>query len=314
MPVHGPAPFLRESALSVINQDLENWELILVLDRPTEELTEMANSLVKQDKRIKKLISPGTGIVDALNFGLMNAKSELIARLDSDDIMERERLSVQSNHLLQMPEIACVGTQMSFIDETGKLFGGSVYPTNSRQVRNNLMYQNCVGHPSVMYRKKQVLKVGSYRKILTGVEDYDLWLRLIKGSHIENLDQRLTRYRLSAGQYSKSFGDRYTTLEEAARLDSLFTFINDIPENLQTIDTLSIEIKKIRKRNFLKHPVKVSSSYQGYFVSRIIRIASTKKSKVSKFFKCIPFAIGLLIVAPRSFISLLIQKLKGLSL
>ena len=311
MPVHGSAPYLLESVVSVINQDHENWELILVLDRPTENLTNTVDSLVERDKRIKTIISPGAGIVDALNFGLLNAKSELIARLDSDDIMERERLSVQSEYLMQKPEIVCLGTQMTFIDEKGKLLGSSRYPINYRQVRNNLKYQNCLGHPSVMYRKRQVIEAGGYRRILTGVEDYDLWLRLAKDLQIENLDQKLTKYRVSVGQYSKSFGEKYTILEEAARLDSLFSFIKSIPENLQTLDTLNVGVKKARQKNFGKHPLKVTSSYQGYLVSRIIRIASTKKGKLIKLLKCIPFGLGLLIVAPLSFASLLNQKLKG---
>lgn len=311
MPVHGLAPHLIESITSVIEQELTSWELILVLDRPSQELLELADQIVNKDNRIKRIVSPGAGIVDALNFGLNFASAELIARLDSDDLMEPARLSIQANYFLGSPELACVGSQMSFINEDGTYIGSTSYPVKSSEIRKHLRYQNCIGHPSVMYRKKKVIEVGGYRKALTGVEDYDLWLRLIRNFKIENLDQPLTKYRVSPGQYSKTFGDKYTILEEAARLDSIINFIDDMPADKLTIDLLGSETYKTRRKHIFLNPLKIISNYQGYFVSRIIRIISSKRSKLSKFLKCLPFAAGLIVVAPSSIIGLIKQKLKG---
>ena len=311
MPVHGLAPYLEESIASILNQELSTWELILVLDRPTEKLIELTDQIVKKDNRIKRVLSPGTGIVDALNFGLNFASAELIARLDSDDLMEPERLSIQTKHFSRLPQLACVGSQMSFIDVNGNFFGATFYPLKPSQIKKHLRYQNCIGHPSVMYRKKNVLEIGGYRKALTGVEDYDLWLRLGRDSVIENLDQKLTRYRVSPGQYSKTFGNRYTILEEAARLDLVINFIDRIPADCQTIDLLESEISRIRRRNLLLNPVKIILNYQGYFVSRLIRILSSEDIKFLKFLKCIPFAVCLFFIAPNSIMGLIREKLKG---
>jgi len=162
-----------------------------------------------------------------------------------------------------------------------------------------------------MYRKKKVIEVGGYRKALTGVEDYDLWLRLIRNFKIENLDQPLTKYRISPDQYSKTFGDKYTILEEAARLDSIINFIDDMPTDNLTIDLLGSETSKTRRKYILVKPLKIISNYQGYFVSRIIRIIGSKRSKFSKFLRCLPFAAGLIFVAPSSIIGLIKKKLKG---
>ena len=143
MPVHGPAPHLIESITSVIDQELTSWELILVLDRPSQELMELADQMVTTDNRINKIISPGAGIVDALNFGLNFANAELIARLDSDDLMESVRLSIQANYFLGSPELACVGSQMSFINEDGNYIGSSSYPVKYSEIRKHLRYQIC---------------------------------------------------------------------------------------------------------------------------------------------------------------------------
>jgi glycosyltransferase involved in cell wall biosynthesis len=310
MPIHGSVPHLDESIASVINQELTSWELIIALDRPTAQLVERVDRIIDKDNRIKKIISPGSGIVDALNFGLNFANAELVARLDSDDIMEPDRLSIQASYFSGSPKLVCVGSQMTFIDDTGNFTGTTSYPINSVDIQKYLRYQNCIGHPSVMYRKKIVMEVGSYRAALTGVEDYDLWLRLSRNFQIENLDQALTRYRISPGQYSKTFGDKHTILEEAARLDSIINFIDDIPKDHQTIDFLESEISRIRKKYIFLNPLKIISSYQGYFVSRIIRIIGSKESKFLKFLKCIPYTAGLIFINPNPILKLIKKKLK----
>ena len=310
MPVHGSAPYLEESIASILNQNLSDWELIIVLDRPTPNLIRITEQIALGDNRIQNVVSTGSGIVDALNFGLKLANADLIARLDSDDLMEPERLSIQASHFLRSPQLACLGTQMSFIDVAGNFFGSTNYPVKHTEIQKHLRYQNCIGHPSVMYRKKDIVKIGGYRKALTGVEDYDLWLRLSKNYQIENLDQRLTRYRVSPSQYSKTFGNNYTVLEESARLDSIINFIDTTPVDHQTIAFMKSEISRIRKSNFLLNPIKIICSYQGFFVSRIIRIIGSKDVKFLKFLKCLPFGVSLLFIAPNSILGLIRRKLK----
>lgn len=311
MPVHGLAPYLEESIASILSQEMSTWELIIVLDRPTPNLIRITDQIATSDNRIQKVVSTGSGIVDALNFGLKLASADLIARLDSDDLMEPDRLSIQASYFLRSPQLACLGTQMSFIDVDGNFFGTTNYPVKNTEIQKHLRYQNCIGHPSVMYRKKDVVKIGGYRKALTGVEDYDLWLRLSKNYQIENLDQRLTRYRVSPSQYSKTFGNNYTVLEDAARLDSIINFIDTTPVDHQTIGFMKSEISRIRKSNFLLNPIKIISSYQGFFVSRIIRIIGSSDVKFLKFLKCLPFGVSLFLIAPNSILGLIRQKLRG---
>ena len=308
MPIHGQPPYLEDAVASVINQELQSWELILVLDRPTPNLHETVDKLIDRDTRIRKIESPGSGIVDALNIGLQSAHSELIARLDSDDLMQPNRLFLQKNFLLKSPKVACVGSQMIFINSEEIILGVSNYPVNFSQIQSHLLYQNCMGHPAVMFRKKEVLEVGGYRKFLTGVEDYDLWLRLSKAFQLSNINLPLTRYRISPNQYSKSFGDDYTVLEEAARIDFFFGLIDKQPTETINPKVLKHQIASARKRAIRKNPLKVLISYQGYFVSRIIRIIGSDKQKIKKFLYSLPFAISLIFIAPNSIANLLRQK------
>jgi glycosyltransferase involved in cell wall biosynthesis len=309
IPVHGEAPYLQDAVESVINQDHDQWELLLVLDRPDKTLSTISEELGRRDERIKSIVSPGSGIVDALNFGLANAKFDLIARLDSDDLMMPARLTNQVLTISKSEQIACVGSQMSYIDEAGRTLGCSSYPLSHQKIKRHLLYQNCLGHPSVMFRKKAVISLGGYRKILTGVEDYDLWLRLSRKFILTNSELQLTRYRISNNQYSKTFGDTYTILEEAARLDFQFGFINhNTVPNIE--DYLRQGIKSTRKKHFFSEPLKIIRSYQGLLVSQIVRILGSKRSKTMKLIRIAPYAIILSLVAPQTIIDLIKRKLR----
>ena len=306
MPIHGKAPYLYNAVQSVIEQDFDSWELILVLDRPSEELIELVSAF--KDTRIKIFTSPGSGIVDALNNGLNRAKGRFIARLDSDDIMEKTRLTKQFAFMQSFDDIDCVGSQLTFIDSEGKKLSVSNYPSNFKSIKRTLKYQNCIGHPAVMFRKEAIVNLGGYRKFLTGVEDYDLWLRVSKTGKIVNLEETLTRYRVYPGQYSKTFGEEYTGLEDAARLDLVFTIF---PSDSETSSIAFKElVAKIRRKNLFQHPVKVFSSYQGTFVSKMIRIRGRKTSKFVKAVECAPYILGIFLVAPLTAWEIIINVIK----
>lgn len=312
VPVYGEAHFLEEAVSSVIGQEYRNWEMILVLDRPTNEQKERANKFQQIDSRIQIIESPGSGIVDALNEGLSWATSELIARVDSDDVMEPERLKTQVERMMRENDLICLGSQMQLIDVEGRPQGVTNYPISMNDIQRHLRYQNCIGHPSVIFRKSKVLELGGYRKILTGVEDYDLWLRLIRDGKIKNEPRFLTKYRVSKGQYSKSFGSTYTHLENLARLDLEFDILGHSPiENLK-----DEEIRKIFWstcfRKSLSHPIKVRRCIGGHATSKLIRIAGQDESKFVKSQKLVPWTIVLLFTNSRGLLELLRFKLKSL--
>jgi glycosyltransferase involved in cell wall biosynthesis len=309
VPVHGDAPFLGQAVNSVIGQEFEDWELLLVLDRPLRALEETASRLKMLDSRVRVVVSPGSGIVDALNFGLDISEGVLIARLDSDDVMESQRLELQVNTMESAPMLACVGSQMTLIDPDGSFLGKTRYPISTSQIRRHLRYQNCIGHPAVMFRKKLIVEVGGYRKALTGSEDYDLWLRLIKKHEVLNLDYALTKYRVSSSQYSKTFGDRHTLLEDLARLDAEYNFLGADAELVLPDEVLRRHISANGLRNVIKHPIKTKRNLPGHAVSKLIRIAEKKNKKTVKFIKILPWAGLLLLSSPLTFSQIAIDKL-----
>ena len=72
---------------SIDKQCFREWELIAIDDNSHDGSRSIVDAASKNDLRIRSLASSGCGIVDALNSGIQAAKSEIIIRMDSDDVM-----------------------------------------------------------------------------------------------------------------------------------------------------------------------------------------------------------------------------------
>jgi glycosyltransferase involved in cell wall biosynthesis len=220
MPVHGSAPYLTSAIDSVYKSIDVEIEFILVLDRCTNIDFNKAIRVGPPNIEIKVINSITPGIVPALNLGIASAKHELIARLDSDDIVTPERFLKQVQYLDRFKEVVCVGTQLNFIDEEGIEFGYTNYPIRHIDILKRMKYQNCIGHPSVMFRKSIVQQIGGYREFLTGSEDYDLWLRLSEIGSLSNLPLKLTKYRVSKFQFTNQIKSTQPLTESACRISA----------------------------------------------------------------------------------------------
>ena len=85
MPVYNGEQFLSESIESVLNQQLTNFELIIVNDGSSDGTQEIIGSFI--DSRIVLInFGKNLGISNALNAGIARARGQFIARMDSDDI------------------------------------------------------------------------------------------------------------------------------------------------------------------------------------------------------------------------------------
>ncbi len=217
LPVHGDISFLHQTIESVSQQTFENFELIIVNDRLSSNAAEMVSRLIASDTRIKIITSKGEGLVSALNTGLDSSLGTFIARIDADDYMAENRLDLQLHFMKSHPDVAVVGTQIIFIDSDNRIIGKSRYPTASGEIWKTLTLQNCIGHPSVMFRKEDIVRAGSYAPFFQGAEDYALWTTVFQNSKIVNLDMHLTYYRITPGQYSRQLGEKSILLAESIR-------------------------------------------------------------------------------------------------
>lgn len=197
---------LEEAASSVLHDRDVPIELLLVDDGSTDESARIAAALAAEDRRVRLLSTNGSGLVSALNLGLHEARAELIARMDGDDVSLPGRFAAQLEAMRAEPELAALGTRIEAFPREVVEGGLARYVAwqNGLLLAHDHALQIFVEaplcHPSVMMRRDVVLGLGSYRQGAFP-EDYDLWLRLAAAGHpMRKLPEVFLRWRQRAGR------------------------------------------------------------------------------------------------------------------
>lgn len=218
MPFYNAEKFLDESLGSIMRQTFKNFEVILINDASNDNSDKIVQRYL-EDKRIQYIKNTmRKGIVANLNRGLDLAKSNIIARMDGDDIALKERFHKQFNFLQKNTDVALVGSYVKTIDENGNDIQEIKKPTSNDDIRKVCFYYGPFVHPSVMFRKKSVSEVGNYRQEYEYTEDVDLFLRLIYSGYITaNIPEVLLKYRQhgdSTSKHSKEIGRKSFRLKK----------------------------------------------------------------------------------------------------
>ena len=198
---------------SLMLQEFIPDEIIIIVDGIIKkDIIPLLNHL-KNDKDNFKVfhIQENKGLGFALKYGLTKCKHEIVARFDSDDINLKDRLRIQYDFLEDNPNIAIVGSDIIEFNKVEKYFTIKKMSKNI-QIGLNYMVRNPLNHPTVVFRKKDIIKVGSYKNI-TYFEDYELWLRCIKkGLILKNINETLVAMKRT-NLFSRRHGLKYALCE-----------------------------------------------------------------------------------------------------
>ena len=120
MPVYNThSEWVEQSIDSCLNQTFKNFELIIVDNESTNELTLQKLQKYKDIENVKLVKCPKQsgkrGVSLAINMGIENSNYDLIARMDSDDWMHPTRLEKQYNYMSQNPDVSILGTQIKIL-------------------------------------------------------------------------------------------------------------------------------------------------------------------------------------------------------
>ena len=194
-----PPDYLRASIESILNQTFKDIEIIIVddcgkndLDSITEEYKDKRIRVIKNNKNI--------GLVESLNKAITASKADILARMDTDDIADENRLEEQYNFMINHEEYIVVGT---LANEFSKNSTTGVLGKPGEKTAKSLAYGDSIIHPSVMMRKKDIQSVGGYKNYKRA-EDLSLWFELVmKGFRLFVIDRVLLNYRVNEEDYSK---------------------------------------------------------------------------------------------------------------
>jgi glycosyltransferase involved in cell wall biosynthesis len=205
LPVYNAERYVTEAVESILRQTFGDFELIALDDGSTDGSLANLRRCAESDARMRLISRPNTGLVDALNELLSNARGEFVARMDADDVARPERFALQLSHLRSHPACVALGTQALFIDPDGcPIFEFMQHFSHEEVERALLRPEIGILHPTVMMRRAAVERVGGYRHGYRHVEDLDLFLRLAEIGTLANLRKVLLDYRVHTGSVSHS--------------------------------------------------------------------------------------------------------------
>ena len=169
IPCYNRANVISKAIESVINQTVNEWELIIVDDGSTENVKEVINPFLKDD-RIKYLYQENKGVSTARNYGVNNSQGNFIVFLDSDDFLYQNALSFYYNEITKNPEIhLCFSNYFS----ENKIKGLN---TDNKLFRNFLV-SNIPG--SFCFNKDFFQSVGGYFDGASFGENFELIIRSV---------------------------------------------------------------------------------------------------------------------------------------
>jgi glycosyltransferase involved in cell wall biosynthesis len=209
LPVYHGAADVPAAIRSILDQDFEDFELIVIDDGSFKDDSRTVLRQVAAetgDPRLRVVELPkNIGLAAALNHGICLARGRYIARQDQDDISKPGRLAAQVRHLEANSDCALVGTRAEIWigdQATGRVHD---HPTEDGVLKFDLLWNNPFVHASVMFRREvtEVIGVYSTDPIRQPPEDYEYWSRVARRYGVANIPERLVIYRETPSSMSR---------------------------------------------------------------------------------------------------------------
>jgi glycosyltransferase involved in cell wall biosynthesis len=201
VPAYDVAEFIGEALDSVLAQTFTDYEIIVVNDG-SPDTAALERALKPYLSRILYLKQENRGVSAARNTGIQAARGSLIAFLDGDDTWLPNYLEVQVARIQADPTIDVLYPNVVMFNdssESGEEFM-TICPSNGEVTFERLLLQECNVSNCSIARRDTIVRAGSFDEALRSVEDFDLWLRVIKnGGRIAYHRDVLARYRRRPG-------------------------------------------------------------------------------------------------------------------
>jgi len=206
IPVYNKCPYIKQTIDSVLGQDFDLFEVIVIDDGSTDESLEIIKAF--SDPRIRVFTQSNAGVERARNFGFSQSSGSFIVFLDADDLMSVNRLSKQIALFNLDQDLVLVGTWANVIDHSGKVVGSICPPTSNAAIQLSHLFRNQFVNSSVMVRRRAITNGLVFNEVRGKrfAEDFDLWNRVSKNGLVVNIPEKLTSYRRLSTSRSQSKG------------------------------------------------------------------------------------------------------------
>ena len=198
MPVYKARETIEQAVQSVIAQDYQNWELIIVNDSCPEDSCSQIESLIGTNSQVIQINNiTNQGVAISRNKGIAKAKGKVIAFLDADDYWHPDKLSLQIEKINDGYNVVCSNyVRVELNSKNTEVFHKEEFDYS------DMLKSNQIGNLTGMYRCENIGKI--YQKDI-GHEDYVMWLEVVKlAKKGYSIQKPLAYYRVSSSSLSSN--------------------------------------------------------------------------------------------------------------
>lgn len=189
IPIYNSAKFLDRCIRSVISQiNYDNFDVVCVNDGSTDESARILEQYKDRVVILENL--KNEGLPFSLNKGIKASVSQFIVRVDADDYVSRDFLSLLTLTLKSNPEIAAVACDY-------ELFSDNL----STIIKNSSLDPIACG---IMFRRDVLIDVGLYDEEFRIHEEKEFMTRYLEKYTVERLPIPLYRYRQHDNNMTKN--------------------------------------------------------------------------------------------------------------
>jgi glycosyltransferase involved in cell wall biosynthesis len=217
LPVFNAQETLGCAIRSVIQQNYENWELLVIDDGSTDESVSVSRTF--SDSRIRVICSNrNEGLAVRLNQGIQLAHGSYIARMDADDVSYPDRLSRQIEWMEEHRDVDLLGTGAVAFQKDGDLIGKFRLAQTHLDICASPASGFPMYHPTWLGRATWFRR-HQYHESFPRAQDYELLLRAFGVSKFACLPDVLVGYRRDNPKLRKLLASRLYCFQ-AVRLQS----------------------------------------------------------------------------------------------
>lgn len=284
IPTYNGASTIRRCLNSVINQTYSNIEIIVVIDKATNDSTEEILKNINSD-RIKYYVSDKEKSASYnRNLGINKSKGEYISFIDDDDEWEKNKIEKQVDFLKNNKKYKSVITNYTFILGNSKKRFRTFSSNYTKEVL--LMSKKLAAGSNIMTSRDELFSIGLFDDTFQGHQDLELVIKLDSKHKIGHIDEYLVNI------YGRS-GRVLTNAQKIADIKTKFL------EKFSKI--ISSYPKKVQKEIYARHWLQVSRAYalEDNIITSIkyLKLSISYKILFSPVFKIIPFETYYLIAA-----------------
>lgn len=191
---------------SILSQTFEDFELIIVDDKSSDDSISIIKRFCQKDHRIILIEqSENLGVTPTRQNGIMQARGMYVAILDSDDISLPNRLEEQVSILDGFADVVLVSSHYGVIDQNG------ILKRKQKKVHENqaaikwfMTFGNCFAHSTIMFRLQTAIELGGYDQNIKRGLDMELSSKLLTKGKAYTIPKTLVYWRTYSKSMTKS--------------------------------------------------------------------------------------------------------------